>query len=211
MVLPIENTERMVFPGVGKYGFPAIKPETDIRIDKLEWIPFDYAMTAKNRETKGIHFYRSDYLFERVWRNPDRYIPLLQQFGAVLSPDFSMYRDHPLAVQIWSMYKRHWLAAYWQMHDIKVIPTIEWVMPDSYEWCFDGEPKNAIVSISSCGCLNEKLAKQYFTQGCAEAIQRLSPTQVLWYGNPLPEMNFNATIIEPRWKQIKEWKTTKQK
>ena len=39
MILPMENTEKMIFPGVGKYGIPEIKPETDIRIDKLEWIP----------------------------------------------------------------------------------------------------------------------------------------------------------------------------
>lgn len=36
MILPMENTEKTIFPGVGKYGIPAIKPETDIRIDKLE-------------------------------------------------------------------------------------------------------------------------------------------------------------------------------
>lgn len=207
MKFPIENTEKAVFPGVGKYDMPVIKPVTDIDIRSLEWIPFDYAMQSKDRGGKGIHFYRSDYLFERVWRNPDRYIPFLQQFGAVLSPDFSMYRDHPLSVQIWNMYRRHWLAAYWQMHDIKVIPTIEWVTPESYEWCFDGEPQNSIVSISSCGCMNERLAKQYFSQGCKEAVERLKPTQILWYGNPLPDIDCNTTIIEPRWKQIKEWRT----
>nr|DAH45307.1 MAG TPA: delta endotoxin [Caudoviricetes sp.] len=45
----MENTEKMIFPGVGKYGIPEIKPETDIRIDKLEWIPVNYALTANNK------------------------------------------------------------------------------------------------------------------------------------------------------------------
>lgn len=92
MILPMENTEKMIFPGVGKYGIPEIKPETDIRIDKLEWIPVNYALTAKDKATKGVHFYKDDYQFERFWNNPDKYIPLLQQFGAVCSPDFSLYR-----------------------------------------------------------------------------------------------------------------------
>lgn len=56
MILPMENTEKMIFPGVGKYGIPEIKPETDIRIDKLEWIPVNYALTAKDKATKGVHF-----------------------------------------------------------------------------------------------------------------------------------------------------------
>ena len=88
MILPMENTEKMIFPGVGKYGIPEIKPETDIRIDKLEWIPVNYALTAKDKATKGVHFYKDDYQFERFWNNPDKYISLLQQFGAVCSPDF---------------------------------------------------------------------------------------------------------------------------
>lgn len=201
---PVENTHKALFPGAGKFHMPIIKPETDIRIDKLEWIPFDKIQKTKpgDRTGQGIHFYCVDRAFEAVWRTPDRYIPLLQQFGAVCSPDFSMYRDHPEAVQIWSMYKRHWLAAYWQMHCIKVIPTIEWVWPESYEWCFDGEPRNAIVSISSCGCMNEKLAKTLFTSGCKEAMRRLNPTQVLWYGKPLPDMDFNATVIKSEYNKV---------
>lgn len=105
MILPMENTEKMIFPGVGKYGIPEIKPETDIRIDKLEWIPVNYALTAKDKATKGVHFYKDDYQFERFWNNPDKYIPLLQQFGAVCSPDFSLYSDMPLAVQLFMHYK----------------------------------------------------------------------------------------------------------
>lgn len=27
MILPMENTEKMIFPGVGKYGIPEIKPK----------------------------------------------------------------------------------------------------------------------------------------------------------------------------------------
>lgn len=61
MILPMENTEKMIFPGEGKFHIPIIKPETDIRIDKLEWIPFNYALSAKDRGGKGIHFYCDDY------------------------------------------------------------------------------------------------------------------------------------------------------
>lgn len=55
MILPMENTEKMIFPGEGKFHIPIIKPETDIRIDKLEWIPFNYALSAKDRGSKGVH------------------------------------------------------------------------------------------------------------------------------------------------------------
>lgn len=175
MILPMENTEKMIFPGVGKYGIPEIKPETDIRIDKLEWIPVNYALTAKDKATKGVHFYKDDYQFERFWNNPDKYIPLLQQFGAVCSPDFSLYSDMPLAVQLFMHYKKHWLAAYWQAHGIRVIPTLCWCGEQSYDWCFDGEPRNAIVSISSHGTQSDPYEAECFAKHCRKALEVLQP------------------------------------
>lgn len=59
MILPMENTEKMIFPGVGKYEIPEIKPETNIRIDRLEWIPVNYAMTAADKKARACTFTRT--------------------------------------------------------------------------------------------------------------------------------------------------------
>lgn len=197
MILPMENTEKMIFPGVGKYGIPEIKPETDIRIDKLEWIQVNYALTAKDKATKGVHFYKDDYQFERFWNNPDKYIPLLQQFGAVCSPDFSLYSDMPLAVQLFMHYKKHWLAAYWQAHGIHVIPTLCWCGEQSYDWCFDGEPRNAIVSISSHGTQSDPYEAECFAKHCRKALEVLQPSGILWYGKCPAEFDWNVTKVKP--------------
>lgn len=50
---PVENTHKAVFPGAGKFHMPIIKPETDIRIDKLEWIPFDKIQKTKPSDRAG--------------------------------------------------------------------------------------------------------------------------------------------------------------
>lgn len=75
----MENTERMVFPGVGKYEIPEIKPETNIRIDKLEWIPVNYALTAKNRGAK-------DFIFIKMITN-------LKDFGTIQTSIFRFYKN----------------------------------------------------------------------------------------------------------------------
>lgn len=54
-MLNFENLNKMQFAGISPYGIPEIYPE-HIDIRRLEWIPFNYAKTAKNRESKGIHF-----------------------------------------------------------------------------------------------------------------------------------------------------------
>ena len=115
----------MFFDGVGQYNIPGIEPS---QFENADFISFNYAQSVKNPENKAIHFFLDDYQFTRVWMNPDRYIPLLQQFKYVLTPDFSLYMDFPKAMQIYNHYRKHWLGAYWQMHGINVIPTYKVIL-----------------------------------------------------------------------------------
>lgn len=200
-MLNFENCDKAVFDGVPPYGIPEIRAE-NVEIHKLQWIPFNYAKTATNRASKGVHFYVDDYQFIRLWNRPDDYIDLLSQFGAVLTPDFSLYTDTPKALQIYNHYRKHWLGAYWQAHGIHVIPTICWSGPDSYEWCFDGEPTNGIISISSVGTQKKPEESTLFVQGCREAIKRLRPSQILWHGKCLEEFDWNVVKIEPHYQDI---------
>lgn len=118
-----ENAQRAIYNGTGEYQIPEIEP---VQYEGCDWIGFNYASTAKDKEKKGVHFFLDDYQFIRLWTDPDRYIGMLQQFSYVMSPDFSMYTDFPKALQIYNHYRKHWLAAYWQEHGIRVIPTICW-------------------------------------------------------------------------------------
>lgn len=208
-MLNFENLDRMRFFGVGPYEIPRIYPEKEIPIHKLKWIPFNYAKSCKSPVGKGVHFYLDDYQFVRLWNQPDRYIPLLQQFDAVCAPDFSQYTDMPVAMRIYNHYRKHWLAAYWQMHGIRVIPTLCWSDESSYAWCFDGEPENSVVSISSVGTQNSAEAKEAFAVGCREAIKRLNPSEILWYGRVPDEFDWNVVRIKPHQDEIAERRRAK--
>lgn len=202
-MLNFENCEKAVFCGVGKYDTPEIRP-TNVEIGKMEWIPFNYAMTEKHPENKGVHFYLDDYQFLRVWNNPDRYMEILKKFRAVCTPDFSQYTDMPVAMRIYNHYRKHWLGAYWQMNGINVIPTICWSDKESFEWCFDKEPTNAIISISSVGTQANEKTRELFNQGCREAIKRLNPKEILWYGKCPDEFEWNVVKIKPHYDSIVE-------
>lgn len=200
-MLNFENLDKVTFDGVGRYGIPKIEPES-IQIHRIEWIPFNYAKSCKEPSGKGIHFYLDDYQFSRLWNRPDDYIDLLRRFDAVCSPDFSQYTDMPLAMRIYNHYRKHWLGAYWQQHGIHVVPTICWSDESSFEWCFDGEPKESIISISSVGAQATGKEKELFAHGCREALNRLSPCQILWYGKCPDEFDWNVVKIEPHYQQI---------
>lgn len=188
-----ENLERRLFDGVGEYGIPQIEPVA--YEGGCDWIGFNYAKSTKDCEGKGVHFFLDDYQFCRLWSNIDRYIPMLQRFRYVMSPDFSTYTDFPKVMQIYNHYRKHWCAAYMQEAGIQVIPTISWSTPDSYDWCFDGEPEGGTVAVSSVGCMNSKEKKALFLAGYEEMVRRLQPETIIFYGSVPDECMGNIVRI----------------
>lgn len=180
-----DNAQKRIFNGVGKFEIPYINPT---RYTGSEWIGFNQAGKAspdqrKKRHMQGIHFFLDDYQFQRIWYETDKYLPMLQQYKYVMSPDFSLYRDFPKIQQIWNHYRKHWVAAYLQETGITIIPTVCWSTPDSYEWCFDGEPEDSVVSISTIGTRRNPDSLRLFKKGYEEMLKRLKPVEILCYGS----------------------------
>lgn len=66
-------------------------------------------------------------------------------------PDFSMYSDLPLAIQIYNTFRRRWCGAFWQEQGLNVIPSVCWGTSESYDFCFEGIEKGSIVAVLSFG------------------------------------------------------------
>lgn len=198
-MLNFENLDKARFAGVGKYGIPQIYPVEEY--PPQDFIPINYAKSCKDRASKCAHFFVDDYQFVRFWNSPDVYVPMLRQFKAVCAPDFSTYTDMPLAMQIYNHYRKHWLAAYWQAMGITVYPTISWSTPDSYDWCFDGEPVGGVVAVSSVGT-QSKESKRLFLQGYDQMMARLDPKWIIFYGAVPEECDWNVIRVEPHYLDI---------
>ena len=183
-----ENLDKGIFDGTGAFDIPRLLPE---HCQSDSFIGFNYAKTCKQPHDKGVHFFIDDYQFTRLWVNPDAYLELLQKFKCVCTPDFSTYTDFPKAVQIFNHYRKHWLGAYWQSNGITVIPTISWSDRKSFEWCFDGEPVESAVAVSSVGTQRNKESRSLFIAGYSEMLIRLQPSVIYFYGNVPDECRGN--------------------
>ena len=75
-MINFENLDKFAFPGVGKYDIPQIEPVK--AYPQGEFIPMNYAKSAKAPASKIVHCFVDDYQFRRYWDTPDRYIPKLQ-------------------------------------------------------------------------------------------------------------------------------------
>lgn len=190
-----ENLKKCNFFGNNKWNIPTLKG-IDKFDEKVQFIGFNYAKTCEKQQKTdfGVHFFLDDFQFNRLWNRPDKYIPLLSKFKYVLSPDFSMYTDYPKAMQMWKHYQKHWLGAYMELFGIKVIPTVGWSDKDSFKWCFDGEPRNSIVAVSSIGTQKDKESKQLFLEGYNKMLEVLKPTKILFWGNIPNEIDKSNVI-----------------
>lgn len=166
-----DNTE-------GFYQMPKLEPCSYIPEDI---IGFNYALTSKNKDC-GIHFYIDDYQFERIWTQPQLYLDKLAEYECIFTPDFSLYTDMPVAMQIWNIYRSRLIGQIAQRMGLLVIPTVSWCREDSFEFCFDGLPKRATLSISTIGVKQNDYNFSLWKAGVDEMIKRLEPKTLLIYG-----------------------------
>lgn len=198
-------------PGSGAWDVPMLPLVDPIDVPTFfiaydDWIP----MHRKGHlpDDAGIHFFTDDYRFESCWNNPERALTRMPNCMAVCSPDFSLYRDWPLAIQLWNVYRNRLLGALWAKK-MTVIPTIGWSDKRSYSFCFDGVPNYSVVAISTIGTQGaDKEAKRLFIAGYEAMLSRLTPSCVMVHGEKAPAEVLRHSV-EVR--QIPAWQTEMRK
>lgn len=166
----------------GQYGFPQIAGVTEL--PDVNFINSEYAARIRDKEERkktGVFFYEWDWKFDKVWNYPVRNAKWLADYGCVVSPQFSLYYDMPVATQIWSTYKSRWLGAYWQSLGMTVVPDVQWGNPDTFDWCFDGLPEGSVLSIGQRMNRSKQYCTDLFYCGFDEMCKRLNPVLVLAY------------------------------
>ncbi len=180
-----ENLVRNQFGWNGKYNLPIIKKQ-DIDLTKIKLMNFSNTKyNDANNNKKTIHFFIHDYRFEYVYSNANIAVKKLKQYYCLLSPDFSLYIDMPLILQMYSTFKSRWCGAFWQSLGLNVVPTISWSDSSSFDFCFDGIEKGSIVAVSTHG---NKKAKEAFMLGYNKMLEKIEPTAIICYGKQFPEM-----------------------
>lgn len=185
---------RNEFEKCGKYGMPLIRKQ-NINLDKISL--WNYTKTKINdteNKDKTIHFFTYDWNFETVYEKPEIALERLDQYYALLTPEFSTYKDMPLARQIDSVFKNRWCGAFWQKQGMLVIPTISWGSYGCFEFCFDGVEEESVVAVST---YTREDNKKGFMEGYEKMMEKIKPSAIICYGEPFPEMEGNIKAISP--------------
>ncbi len=163
----------------GIFEFPRIMPTYYI---PQRIIAFSKALACKDYN-QWIHFFEDDYLFERLWRNPNNYLELLKRFNGVILPDFSLYRDMPYVMQLWNIYRSRAIGHWLQINGIRIIPNIRFGDKRTYSLCCDGIEKHCVIAIGSHGNIKNKTDREIFLEGFDLVVKTLQPSTVIIYGS----------------------------
>jgi len=168
----------------GSWDIPLLKSD-DFEVDSI--LGFNYCMSTpelKKGEEPTVHFFLDDHEFERVWNYPARYYDLLKKFHGCFTPDFSLYSDYPMAVQLYNTFRNRCVGVWWQKQGIKVIPTIGWGTEETFDFCFDGVEPGGTVVVATRGVMREGAdVREAFKAGYKEMMERLEPKLIYVYGS----------------------------
>ena len=145
-------------------------------------ISFSKCIRAREYDS-WVHFYEDDAAFERIWNNPQKYLSVLSRFEGVISPDFSLYRDMPLVMQCWNIYRNHAIATWLQNNGIKVIPNIRFGDERTFTTACLGIEKYGTIAIGSHGCIKVIKDREKFVAGLDYVVQTVEPRIIIVYGS----------------------------
>lgn len=180
---------RPLFEGmeVDSMNMPVIKAAKieNIRKKKVFLTNFKNLKSVQDRKNTIIDLFNYDDVLKSTWNDPLKYVAKFDGLLAVASPDFSVYPSMNKFELEHNIYKSRWVGALWQSMGITVIPTISWANSDTYDICFSGIEKGAIVIISTIGVTKNK---KQFLEGFQEMKKRLEPSLIIVVGNLFDEM-----------------------
>ena len=157
-------------------------------------ISFSKAISSKDYDC-WIHFYEHDSSFERLWKNPQKYLPIIKQYKGIISPDYSLYYDMPLCMQIWNTYRGKALAHWLQENGVEIIPNVRWGDERTFELACYVVESGKTIAVGTHGCIKTIEGRNMFIAGFDYVINKLKPKTVIVYGR-MPDRIFNLAKMQ---------------
>ena len=198
----------------GIFEIPIIKKPKKYRIPK-QLVPFS-KMAKADLKSFAVCEYENDREFRDLLLNPDEYISIIKEYQGFITPDCSVYRDMPLALQITNIYRNRAIGYCFQKHGVYVIPCVRWGDERTYtkkflpeKIAFLGVEKHSIVSVGSYGQLKDRVNRYFFEAGMDSMMETLEPEIVLVYSK-MPD-NIEHKYPDTKFVEYLDWTSTVRK
>lgn len=177
-----------------KLEYPIIEKIMISKEIPLKIMPFEKAINYKGDLTDTyIYFYSLDKTFERLRRNPNRYINFFKRCAGFIGLDFSVHTDMPLAKQISQINDNLSLTYFFCKNGIKCIPNIRYGSDETAEEYLNAFPKHTLIAIGTHGFYKTTCQKSEMYCFIENVIKHLEPSGIIIVGPLNDEVIINLS------------------
>lgn len=99
-------------------GIPMLR--LDMQADVIDFPVLQWGRQGRTKKNSGSWvFFCEDYRMSAVWDNPT--VVLNTGCRSVVEPNFSVLAQYPRAAAAWQVYRKRWLARFWQERGTRII------------------------------------------------------------------------------------------
>lgn len=168
-------------------------------------IPFDRAITLHgDLSNTFICFYSPDKTFERVRKNPQKYVSFFKRTAGIIGFDFSIHSDMPLIKQKAQMYDNLSFTYFFGKQGIPIIPNLRVGISELAPEYLEAIPKNTYVAIGTHGFIKGSADKYTWYEFIETFLNILHPKGVIVYGS-LRSRLFQPLIKDTPFYYYKPW------
>lgn len=150
----------------------------------LKIMPFNKALNFRgDLSDTYICTYAPDGSFERVRRNPQKYLSFFQRTAGLIGFDYSIHTDMPKIKQKAQMNDNLSLTYFFGNNNIPVIPNIRCGVDELLPEFLDAIPKHTLIAIGTHGFSKYKFEKYEWYCFLEKVIKELEPTGIVVYGS----------------------------
>lgn len=106
-----------LWPTDNDWGIPVL--DLRLQADAVDLPVVVWGSQARTKEMRGTFtFYLNDSQFTALWDDPSKVVN--SHCVNVVEPNFTVTPQTPRAVALWQVYRKRWLARYWQSKGIRI-------------------------------------------------------------------------------------------
>lgn len=193
--------------------YPIIKDWMVPQNPPTKVMPFSRAITYKGDLSEYfVYFYSPDDTFERVRRNPRRYLRFFKRCKGIIGFDFSVHTDMPLAKQKSQLNDNLSLSFFFANSGVPLFPNARGGVDSINDEYLNAFPKHTYIALGVHGFVKSTRQKYEWRLWIAKLIDELQPKGFIVIGH-LPqdiiddyedkvEFHFFDSFIEERWKEV---------
>lgn len=174
----VENAE---FTPVEQY--PILRADMISTELPVKILPFNKAINYRgDLSDTFICTFSPDASFERVRKNPKKYVNFFKRTAGIIGFDYSIHIDMPIIKQKQQMNDNLSLTYYYGNQGIKVIPNVRCGVDELLPDFLEALPKGKMIAVGTHGFCKEISEKCEWRCFLEKNIKELNPSTIVVYG-----------------------------